>query len=969
MVSQLNKKHISTRKRRENYKRYSFMVSLLIAVVALIECLVLLSFTTYSWIESSSSLIISTGKDGLQEMHVADNLNYQVLVSLDAAGNVNLTDDSKYNQVAHDGGYFRSVRYFNYAKTSSPDGRTFYFKKTNGDNTNPYRAGDTADYNTSYTYFDFELKNTTRSTKSFYFRSAEIFTINGHSSYSSMTADEQKIANAMRISIQKDNGTPDIYSIYGGASRPVNSTTGTTATQFTTRNITTGHYVYTGDSSVDQPLFSSEVNNNEESVENNISVRVWFDETDSQYRALSGAAKTTFDSAMASAEITLNFSLINDNVDYDQIYFDDFAYSHRQDTLGKFVTEEPGGSMFFHAYNAKQAAYVNYPMSKVTNSDNEAARWMASIPIPHTVKDTDNNTNYLTSNTTYYNNAYFFFGTASGTGDPTTCRYKWNLNSCGYMSIATPTQAGRTGNQNEYVITDATRYFRNLGVVRSSDQTSDNIVGFMQFSADNSGAMNPVYLRDRATGLTGAGYNMQTSSADNYQYITDSISYLTVQSQSSTGFDYSEVPDASRIYYFDIPIDSNCNFFTGERISSGKTQTNDVRDISDGDIYYVASPKNNDNQDASKYTAITLPALNDASGQLKRVYFYKTSALETTADWTNVSAHIWGHQSSVSNTEPAGTVITDATAPVEVTEDTLRTDNIYLNTAATGANAAATKTVAMLYDTETHLFKAFVPASWLTGGFYAHYNNLNFAYDNAASDKLRFVTGAASSYNGTDNIYTMLGYTNASTVASLSAGAGIGTWSDVREMSFATELIDSNIASAYVYKVGYGSGAYPMHPTDNLYLTFSAYVPYDGTALSNIAFTRYAAYNFSTVTGTWEPDETIGDSETTYYAVDPDGDTSETYQGWFHVAVLVDGTFENLIYDTITNDGGTLQYSYDNSSYSNIPVRIDTRRWVVPMRSGDNIYSGVYFKWTPYSGTVFDYSHSLSDGIYCIVTE
>lgn len=960
----MNNKQISTRKRRENYKRYSFMVSLLISVVALIECLVLLSFTTYSWIESSSSLIISTGKDGLQEMHVADNLNYQVLVSLDAAGNVNLTDDSKYNQVANDGGYFRSVRYFNYARTSSPDGKTFYFKKPSGS----YRKGDTADYNTSYTYFDFVLKNTTRSTKSFYFRSADIFTINGHSSYSSMTSDEKKIANAMRISIQKDNGTADVYSIYGGKSKPVNSTSGSTLAEFTTRNISTGNYVYTGNTNTDIPLFSSEVNNNEESVENNISVRVWFDETDKDYRALSGSAKTAFDNAMASAEITLNFSLINDNVDYDQIYFDDFAYSHMQASLGKFVTEESGGSMYFHAYNAKQQTYVNYPMSKVNNPDNEAVRWMASIPIPHTVKDADHNTNYLTANTTYYQNAYFFFGSASGTGDPISCRYKWNLNSVGYMAIATPAAAGRTGNQNDYVITDATRYFRNLGVVRSSSDTTSNITGYMQYSADSSGAMTPVYLRDRATGLTNVGYNaVSSSSTNNYQYITDSIKYLTVQTEGSTGFDYGDITDASRIYYFDVPMGANSNFYTGNSISSGKTQTHNVISMSDGDIYYVPSPIDNNNQNVSKYTAIELPKLNDPSGQFMRIYFYLTSDLENTAGWTNVSAHIWG---SFGKFNMAGTVITDAAAPVVISEDTLRSDNIYLNTGATGTNAAATKSVAMLYDTDSHLFKAFVPASWLTGGFYAHYNMLDFVYDNGSSDRIRFATGAASSYNGTENIYTMLGYTNANVVTSLSAGGGVGTWSDVRELGFATELIDSNIASAFRYKVNFGSGAYPMVPANDLCLTFKAYVPTDKTAVNDIAFTRYAKYNSSTVTGTWNNSETIGSEESVYYAIDPTGAASGD-RGWFHVAVLVDGTFENLIYDTITNDGGTLQYSYDgsSSSYTAVPVRTDTRHWVVPMRSGDTIYNGVYFKWTPYSGTVFDYVHNTDSGIYCIVTE
>ena len=942
------------------------MVSLLISVVALIECLVLLSFTTYSWIESSSSLIISTGKNGLQEMHVADNLNYQVLVSLDAAGNVNLTDDSKYNQVTGDGGYFRSVRYFNYARTSSYDGKHFFFKKPDGS----YRPGDTADYNTSYTYFDFVLKNTTRSTKSFYFRSEEIFTINGHSTYATMTADEKKIANAMRISIQKDNGTADVYSIYGGLSKPVNSTSGSTETEFTTRNISTGHYVYTGNTNTDVPLFSSEVNNNEESVENNISVRVWFDETDSQYRALSGSAKTDFDAAMASAEITLNFSLINDNVDYDQIYFDDFAYSHMQASLGRFVTEESGGSMYFHAWNQKQQAYVNYPMSKVNNPDNDAVRWMASIPIPHTVEERNDSGalvsghDFLTSTSnSKYSEAYFFFGTASGTGDPTTCRYKWNLNSVGTMAIATPSQAERSGNQNNYVITDATRYFRNLGVVRTSSETTSNITGFMQFSADASGAMTPVYVRDRATGLTDSGYNVSNTSSGlyNYQYVTNSIKYLTVQSQSSTGFDYTTVTNYADITYADIPKDSLAMFYYGNFTKQTLGQGTSVED---GKCYVATTPEyqGSKNYNCAEYTPnVELPKLNDAAGQYIRVYFYNQLGWDTP-----IKVHFWNGVTGGEDTVSA--LIQDMSAPVEVSEDTLRSDNIYLNTAATGTNAEAAKSVAMYYDTDNHIYKAYVPSSWLTGGFIAHYNTLDFAYDNGTSDKIRWSTGEASSYDGTNNIYTLLGYTDSQKITSLSAASGVGTWSDVRELGFATELIDSNIASAYRYKVGFGSGAYPMVPANDLCLTFRAYVPADSTSLGNISFTRYGAYNSGNVTGTWTPSESIGSEETVYYAVDATG-AANSNQGWFHVAVLVDGTFENLIYDTITNDGGTLQYSYDGSSYSAVPVRTDTRHWVVPMRSGDTIYGAVYFKWTPYSGTVFDYVHSTDSGIYCVVTE
>ena len=53
----------------------------LIAAVAIIECLILISFTTFSWIESASSLVIETGKKNYDDsvftrIPIAGALNY-----------------------------------------------------------------------------------------------------------------------------------------------------------------------------------------------------------------------------------------------------------------------------------------------------------------------------------------------------------------------------------------------------------------------------------------------------------------------------------------------------------------------------------------------------------------------------------------------------------------------------------------------------------------------------------------------------------------------------------------------------------------------------------------------------------------------------------------------------------------------------------------------------------------------------
>ena len=126
-------------------------VHVLIAVIAIIECLVLLSFTTYSWIESNSSLVIMNGPQTTVEdapvvnIDIADTLNYEINLNNDASSVADLNT------------FYRFTENFRYGKTSSPDGIKFFFPKRNNTYTtaNTYRKGDTTDYNTSYTYFDF----------------------------------------------------------------------------------------------------------------------------------------------------------------------------------------------------------------------------------------------------------------------------------------------------------------------------------------------------------------------------------------------------------------------------------------------------------------------------------------------------------------------------------------------------------------------------------------------------------------------------------------------------------------------------------------------------------------------------------------------------------------------------------------------------------------------------------------------
>ena len=130
----------TARAARERAHRMLSLSHILIAVVALLECCVLLTFTTYSWIESSSSLIIMNGPKStattttdIVNMDIVGQRKYRTVLTSGEATDADLNE------------FYSKVSYFNLAKASSPDGKTFYFPKENtansGKSLNSFRAG------------------------------------------------------------------------------------------------------------------------------------------------------------------------------------------------------------------------------------------------------------------------------------------------------------------------------------------------------------------------------------------------------------------------------------------------------------------------------------------------------------------------------------------------------------------------------------------------------------------------------------------------------------------------------------------------------------------------------------------------------------------------------------------------------------------------------------------------------------
>ena len=993
---------MSTRERRERYMRSMSLTHLLIAVVALIECLLLITFTTYSWIESSSSLIIASGDGGNTPMAIASALDYQVTIDHSSGGTSGVINLGGNNG---DHAYYSDNRYFSYAKTSSPDGKTFYFPYTDLAGNEAYRAGDTADYNTDYTYIDFELKNT-GTEKSVYFLSNQIFSYASGSATGSVPG---YILDAMRISIQKNSEAPMIF-----ANTNSTATTPVSSTSFNPAAVGNASYTphlisdYTFPASASDPsaeaIFNSSSGTAQDPTKDKISIRVWFESRDPGYLA----HKSDVDAVLGSSVIRLSFTLAFESVFTDTVYFDDYAFSVYDHAEGRHVTEEASGlgyRMYFHAYDSKVGDYANYAMSQSgTQLGDGSLRWQCSLPIPYVI-------DHLKANGTEFSNAYFFYGAAGATGDPTSAVYKWMLSDIGHFSTVTTTSTDASGNEALVTcLSSDTKVIRNLGGVKSgSQQTSYNlgiggaIEGWAEFVTSSSESLTMINVNDRATGLTGGDYNMTASGYDPYQYVTSGAS----AGHNVVVWDGSSMP--YKLYYYDIPKTLNDTAFSYIIFNNGLSggggnesgHKGDGQDISDlngvcyyctaGDVGYVTI------QEMSDTGSMPITPLPDSSDYV-RIYFYNNVGQYRT-EWSDgyVRAYV-KYGSSEIESFPGQKMTMIATDDIIEKYHHLYLNRVADSTASSTTSAATAKqTIRPYYDTTDNVYKAYVPASWLQSGTYLHYNNSNY-YDDAA-DKIRFALGAAAQ---TDSAYTytMLGYTEQQALSALTAGTGYGTWSAVREVRFATELIDTQIFAANAYKLSVsGDGStyysYAMAPADTLGLTFKAWLPSSFCSTDGrVRFLRYAAYNTeaNSPSGTWYP-HAFAAADTTYYAVDPTAaaaNASSQIRGYFHVAVINDASAENLVYDIINGDhvaGSKLEYSFNGSSYTKMfsvengaavdgtvdgrtyRVTDSTRRWIVPCVANGTAYDTVYIKWTPYPGTEFNYTVSLSDGIYFNIAE
>lgn len=839
---------------------------IIIALVAIIECLILISFTTYSWIETASSLKILSGKKSivdqdLSRIPIKSALNYQFRIG-SANTSTNGADCADLNSFFSECG--KSL--YRYAETSSADGKTFYFANPSTAQ-NRFRKGDTTDYNTGYTYFDFRVlngksgkykyedntgDNSNAVKMKFQFADNDIFSVDpGTSGLAADAPELGYIRDAMRLSIQAGSGSAKIYSesvqTYSAQSGVGSGST----TEISTTAI-----------AQDLKVFAVAKNGTAD-----VACRIWFEKNAPNLSGITAAQ-------LAGVNINVNFKLKYINNEYDFIYFDDYTFSNAKANNGGHLTEDhlddSSYRMYFVYKTNGSAAGTIYPMTLDTsNSNPNAVRWITCEwdGTPEAKIPTSDYNVLIGSGT---QNSYFAYGPiADNTSSETTALknsmlYTWKLNVPNNVS------------SYQYADAEAELVYNAFGLIQTGTGISNTYGagGWASFTP-----LSMVYFRDMASGMTDQPYN----TGNDFKYITEAVNV------------------------------------------SADLQENETRN----NVLYISY---------------------DAVGS------------------SGINSNQYGHTASM-----------------------------YYDKSLDGGKG---------------LFKAWVPTYWLerqdnTKQRTFRYCPNNNYYGNCVA---AWASSQPSVSTGSDDyIYTALGnedkYTTAYYGGTNNIASGTGTWKKIEQhpVYLSAELIDNHMKPNYRFQIGVnfdGGVKYIGLVPDETNTKFYAYIPdlkdgnpnssnaYAAGDISFRAFTYGDSSNTPVDVAAWTPAYTRNGSDTFYPVklINDGNNTSDTTRGYWHISVIVDGTYEHLFWENAVIDTTTQQvttparvlgsFAYnttghpdpdDADEYVDITAySLDEYRWYVPM---ENASEYIYYRWEPYSGTVLTFNHNTNDGIYCIVAE
>lgn len=450
----------------------------IIAIVALVECILLVGLATYSWIESMSSLVIK-GED----LPINSNLNYRF--------------DVKGNDTIDLSTYYRPTALYQLAMASTTDAQNFYFKKS----AENYRLGDTTDYNTSYYNFDFQIHNESTKTYNYYFNKAEIFDIT-----SDKITDETllKVAEgAMRVAVTSGTTSYNtrIYSIDSKEYGAVNTKTGGTSTTASTGLSGGSQYNYQTNTDSTKFVFSTTGGGDDARV----NIKIWFEERDPEYQALSADDKKT----ILGATVNINFQFVNAASNFQTFFFDDYTFSIEENHEGQPVTTEDNSKSLYFLYKEGTETQI-IPMT-TTTSDNGVVRWVTASEDGNAApRISDDMRNKLSGGNA---SGYFFYGTYNASTGSKTETYKW------------PVTAPAVNTADVFI-------FKALSVIR-------NASGYTGYGVWDNVAIDLYKFKDMATCDTEKAYN-----TNSFQFINKAGQgrlYITK--------DTTDLNSATRLYY------------------------------------------------------------------------------------------------------------------------------------------------------------------------------------------------------------------------------------------------------------------------------------------------------------------------------------------------------------------------------------------------------------------------------------
>lgn len=246
----MNKKrplHGKKTEKSDNFLGRVSIKTIVLSVVALIQIMLLITGTTFSWVETISSLALTGGG-------IIDN-------PVKTVANIG----SGYNKPIDLDGYFKKAGNVHLSTCSSADGQNFFFPIV-GDNNNfvgdnnKYRQSTVNDRNVNYIGYNLKVVNKENKSKDFKFGNIPSIKI----------GDKAVTDNRVRIAITVD----DVTKIFSNTDATENVVAATDGRPSETKVNAFGEYTNSSDEKVTSPVFSIPANSSKE-----VKVSLWLQES------------------------------------------------------------------------------------------------------------------------------------------------------------------------------------------------------------------------------------------------------------------------------------------------------------------------------------------------------------------------------------------------------------------------------------------------------------------------------------------------------------------------------------------------------------------------------------------------------------------------------------------------------------------------------------------------------------------